>query len=266
MSHLQSHILIRILPPSLLIAALLITWQTLVWLTPPDAVRLIASPLEVAERLVMDAGLLLQRHIPITLLEAVIGLVLALLLGVLTAAALDLLPALRRAVYPVLVISQTIPIIAFAPLLILVFGFGIEPKIAVVVLFCFFPITVATLDGLQGTPSEVLSLMRSFGATRAQTWIKARFISALPSLFSGLRISATYAVTGALFGEWVTAQAGLGPYLLTGYRQGRSEQVFAAIFVVAVLSVILVVLVGVIERRLLAWHFHASGTWEDLSA
>jgi ABC-type nitrate/sulfonate/bicarbonate transport system permease component len=166
----------------------------------------------------------------------------------------------------VLVISQTIPIIAFAPLLILVFGFGIEPKIAVVVLFCFFPITVATLDGLQGTPSEVLSLMRSFGATRAQTWIKARFISALPSLFSGLRISATYAVTGALFGEWVTAQAGLGPYLLTGYRQGRSEQVFAAIFVVAVLSVILVVLVGVIERRLLAWHFHASGTWEDLSA
>ena len=123
-----------------------------------------------------------------------------------------------------LIASQTIPIIALAPVLILMFGFGIEPKVTVVVLFCVFPITIATLDGLTATDPAAVLLLHSMGASRWDIWRKARLPSALPGLFSGLRIAATYSVTGAIFGEYVSSNYGLGQYMRLAYAAAHVDQ------------------------------------------
>ncbi len=194
-----------------------------------------------------------------------IGLVLALVLGVTLGAVIDFSPLLRRALYPLLVTSQTIPLFAIAPLLIIWFGFGLEPKVAVVVLVCFFPVVVSTADGLASADPDLLALLRAMGATRRQTWLKVRFPAALPSLFSGLRIAATYSVIGAIFGEWVGAQYGLGVYLQRSFSAARTAQVFAAIAVTSALSIALFGVVWLAERLALPW-YHTSGRqahWEE---
>ncbi len=220
-----------------------------------SVVRVIPSPAQVFEAMIRTRDTLLTQHIPQTMLETVIGLALALVLGVAVAALLDFSPLLKRVAYPLLVVSQTIPIVALAPVLILIFGFGIEPKVFVVVLFCFFPIAVTTIDGLTATDPDLVALLRAMGASRGQVWRKVRFPSALPSLFSGLRVAATYSVTGAIFGEYVTSQYGLGQYLRSAFSSFASDQVFAAIVITALLSIGLVAVVIVVERLVLPWFF-----------
>ncbi|NLX08372.1 MAG: ABC transporter permease [Chloroflexi bacterium] len=199
--------------------------------------------------------LLLEEHIPETLWETVAGLSIALVLGVLLAALMDFSRILRWILYPLLVVSQTIPTFALAILLILVFGFGSGPKIMVVVLFCFFPITLNTFAGLQSSDPELLSLLRAMGASSFQSWTKARLPAAMPSFFSGLRIAATYSVVGAIFGEYITAQRGLGVFLKRSYSSYQIDQAYLAILVTAVLSLLLVVLVNLIERLALRWYY-----------
>ncbi len=240
--------------PALVLMGLVVAWEVLAK-ADASTVRIIPAPTEVLDAMVRTRESLLTRHIPQTLTETLIGLGIALALGVGLAALLDLFGALKRALYPLLVVSQTIPIVAIAPVLILVFGFGIEPKIVVVVLFCFFPIVVATLDGLTSTDPDLVALLRAMGATRGQIWRKARFPAALPSLFSGLRIAATYSVTGAIIGEYITSQFGLGQYLRSAYSTGRVDQGFAAIVITAVLSIGLVATVSIIERMALPWYY-----------
>jgi ABC-type nitrate/sulfonate/bicarbonate transport system permease component len=162
---------------------------------------------------------------------------------------------LKRAVYPLLVVSQTIPVIALAAVLIIAFGFGIWPKVIVVILFCFFPVAIATVDGLTATDPDLVALLKAMGATRWQIWRKVRFPATLPSFFSGLRIAATYSVTGATVGEFVASQYGLGTYLRSAINQSRNDQAFAAITITALLSIGLVVLVNVLERIALPWYF-----------
>jgi ABC-type nitrate/sulfonate/bicarbonate transport system permease component len=244
----------RSAPSLLLLSGSFAAWEALAS-ADSATIRLIPPPSAVFTAMANSADRLLRFHIPTTLYEALIGMLIALVVGVCAAAALDFLPLLRRAVYPLLVISQTIPLVAIAPLLILIFGFGVESKIVIVALFAFFPIAVATLDGLTGTDTELVALLKAMGATRGQIWRKVRLPSALPSLFSGLRIAATYAIGGAMIGEFVTAQYGLGQYLRQAFNQSRLDQGFAAVVIASALSVILVACVGLIERLFLSWYF-----------
>jgi ABC-type nitrate/sulfonate/bicarbonate transport system permease component len=204
---------------------------------------------------VRDVGLLVRDYIPITLLETGIGLILSLLIGVGVAALLDFSALLRRALYPLLIVSQTIPLFALAPVLILLLGFGIEPKITIVVLFCTFPIVISTLDGLQGSRPEHLALLQSFGARRDQIWRKVRWPAALPGLFSGLRIAATYSVTGAIVGEYISPTAGIGRYMRNAYQTFKTDEAFGAALTVIGLSLLIVGLVALLERVALPWVF-----------
>ncbi len=243
----------RLLLPAAVLVALTMVWELLVRLDA-STVTIIPAPSQVLDTMIRDRVTLLTRHIPQSMLETLIGLAIALVLGVALAALLDFSPGLKRAVYPLLVISQTIPIVALAALLIIMFGFGIEPKVIVVVLFCFFPISISTIDGLTATDPDLVALLRAMGASRLQIWRKVRFPAALPSLFSGLRIAATYSVTGAIVGEYITSQFGLGQYLRSALRGGRNDQAFASIVITSLLSILLVALVGVAERIALPWY------------
>lgn len=205
----------------------------------------------------LHGDLLLNQHIPQTLWETLTGLSIALVLGVVIAALMDFSRVLRWVLYPILIISQTIPIFAVAILLILIFGFGSGPKIMVVVLFCFFPITLNTFAGLQAADPKLLSLLRAMGASSMQTWTKARLPAAMPSFFSGLRIAATYSVVGAIFGEYITAQQGLGVYLKRSYASFQLDQAYLAILLTALLSLLLVLLVNLVERLTLRWYYSA---------
>jgi ABC-type nitrate/sulfonate/bicarbonate transport system permease component len=206
---------------------------------------------------------LLEQHIPATLWVTVTGLSMAIALGLFLAAMMDLVPLARWILYPLLIISQTIPIFAVAVILILLFGFEFGPKIIVVTLFCFFPITINTLSGFQSVNPLHTSLLRSLGANPLQLWWKVRLPTALPSFFSGLRIAATYSVVGAVIGEYVGAGDGLGKFLQRSYRSFASDQVFLAVVIIAVLSMLFVVLTTLIELLVLRWRYAGRQSYRE---
>jgi ABC-type nitrate/sulfonate/bicarbonate transport system permease component len=174
-------------------------------------------------------------------------------LAIAAAIALDRWRPVRRAVEPLLVTSQTIPVVAIAPLFVIWFGFGLLPKVLIVVLVTFFPVTIALLDGFGRVDPEAMDLMRSMGASARQTFRKLRWPAALPSLFTGLRISVVYAVIGAIFGEYVGATQGLGIWMKLAQNSFRTDIVFGAILLTAIVSVALYVGVGIVERAVVPW-------------
>lgn len=230
----------------------LILWEVIVRVASIDPVFL-PAPSRVLLATWRSAGLL-AIHTRQTLLEAAIGLLLALVSGCALGVLIDLSPLLRRMIYPPLVVSQTIPMIALAPLLVLWFGFGITPKLLVVALVCFFPIAVAMADGLGSAEPDMTRLLLTMGATRRQLFWKVRLPQSLSYLFSGLKIAVTYGVIGAIFGEYVGAYEGLGILMQTAKNSFRTDIVFAAILVTAVLSIGLFLLVSALERLMLPWH------------
>jgi ABC-type nitrate/sulfonate/bicarbonate transport system permease component len=242
-------------PAFVLTIALLAFWELYVragQISP----RILPAPTEVVQALI-DNWDIISVHTLQTLLETVLGMGAAILLGLFLAILLDISVWVRRAVYPLLVTSQTIPMIALAPLLLIWFGFSLEPKVIVVTLYCFFPIAVACADGLLGTDPDLIRLMRSMRASRWQILWLVRLPGAMPSFFSGLRIAATYSVTGAIFGEYVGAYQGLGIYMELAAHSFAIVLVFAAILVTAVLSLLLFGLVALIERIALPWYHSA---------
>ncbi len=242
-------------PAFVLTIALLAFWELYVragQISP----RILPAPTAVVQALI-DNWNIISVHTLQTLLETVLGMVAAILLGLFLAVLLDVSTWVRRAVYPLLVTSQTIPMIALAPLMLIWFGFSLEPKVIVVTLYCFFPIAVACADGLLGTDPDLIRLMRSMRASRWQILWLVRLPGAMPSFFSGLRIAATYSVTGAIFGEYVGAYQGLGIYMELAAHSFAIVLVFAAILVTAVLSLLLFGLVALIERIALPWYHSA---------
>ena len=242
-------------PAFVLTIALLAFWELYVragQISP----RILPAPTAVVQALI-DNWNIISVHTLQTLLETVLGMVVAILLGLFLAVLLDISTWVRRAVYPLLVTSQTIPMIALAPLMLIWFGFSLEPKVIVVTLYCFFPIAVACADGLLGTDPDLIRLMRSMRASRWQILWLVRLPGAMPSFFSGLRIAATYSVTGAIFGEYVGAYQGLGIYMELAAHSFAIVLVFAAILVTAVLSLLLFGLVALIERIALPWYHSA---------
>lgn len=208
---------------------------------------------------------LLWSHLRPTLLASVSGLLLATLLGVATAMAMHSSKLLKQIFYPYLVVSQTVPVIAVAPLIVLWFGYGISAKVFVVVVMCFFPVALGLFDGLKQVSQEQLRLLRSMGANGWQTYRYLKVPASLPAFFTGLKLAATYSVMGAVIGEWLGGNAGLGIYLTRSTKSFRTEQVFAAIILIILLSLFLFGIVALLDRLLLGWHYKKIDEYEDTS-
>lgn len=182
-----------------------------------------------------------------------IGFVAGALFGIIAAVPLHLLPSVRESIYPLLILSQNIPIIVLAPLLVIWFGFGLLPKVIVITLVCFFPITVAALDGFKQAPVELKHYMLMAGASKSQLFWKLELPYALPSLFSGLKISATYSVMGAVISEWLGAKQGIGVYMTFASSSFRTDRVFVAIFTIMLLSILFFLFIVLLEKAIIRW-------------
>lgn len=254
------------LSPLILVLAILGVWEWACWnwQIPP---WLLPAPSQIV-RAAGEARTILLPHVRQTLLETWLGLLLALIAGLALAVTIDVSPLLKRAIYPLLVVSQTVPIIAVAPLLVIWLGYGILPKVLVVSLVCFFPIVVSTADGLHAADPELIALVRTMGASRYQIFRKIRVPGALPGFFSGMKIAITYSVIGAIIGEWVGASQGLGVFMLRASNSFRTDWVFAAIAIVSLLSIVLFLVVTVLERLALPWYYSSAREeqWEELAA
>jgi ABC-type nitrate/sulfonate/bicarbonate transport system permease component len=239
------------LPPVVFLIALIGAWELYVR-ARGIADYVLPAPSQVWRALV-DMAPDLGPDIRATVIEATLGLGLAAVTGVVFAAVIALWQFARRAVYPLLVISQTVPALVLAPILIVWLGFGLLPKVVVVALVGFFPIVVSTVDGLVGADPERIDLVRSFGAGRFERLRLVQVPSALPSFFAGLKIAATYAVVGAVIGEWMGSSEGLGLVMTRASRAFRTDRVFAAIVVVALVSLALFAAVSLLARFATPW-------------
>ena len=220
--------------PVLVLAAVLLFWEAAVRLFQIP-LYVLPSPGEVLKALASER-VTLWNHSLVTVAEALLGMGISLVLAIILGILMDAFPSLRQVIYPILVVTQTIPMIVLAPILIIYLGFGLTPKILTVVLMCFFPIAVSFTDGMAQLDPEYLHLTRSFGAG---TWTSYRLVkipAAVPALISGLKVAATYSISGAVVGEWIGAQKGLGYYLLRVKNGYMLDKVFACVLVIIFLS------------------------------
>jgi len=231
--------------------ALIGIWQAVASLPGVDLT--LASPVQTVRAMVDDRGLLFH-NAWITLVEVLLGLAIAVAAGTAAAVGMHLVRPLREAAYPLLIASQAIPVVVIAPLLVLAFDYGMGPKLTTVALVCFFPVTVNLVDGLRSVDPDLIKLMRSMGASRLATLWKVELPSALPYLFSGLRVAATVSVIGAVFGEWAEAQDGLGHLVLLGINQLLTPRVWAGVTILMLMAVGLFVLVTLAERIAVPWN------------
>jgi putative hydroxymethylpyrimidine transport system permease protein len=235
----------------LVIVVLLGGWEAYARLGGVDNF-LLPAPTEVATALWTDRGLLFDSLL-VTGREVVLGLALALVVGAGLAIALHFSGALRRAIYPLLVASQAVPIVTIAPLLVVWFGFGILPKLVIVALVCFFPIVVTTLDGLASIDPEQHKLLRTLGASRWQVFRWAEAPAALPAALSGAKIAVAIGGIAAVFAEYSGSESGLGHLLLQAIPQLETARAWAAVFVLAALAITCFSLLSFAERRLAPW-------------
>jgi putative hydroxymethylpyrimidine transport system permease protein len=247
----------RWLAPALLLATLVGLWQIL---ADTGALAnllgledfLVPSPSQIATALWENRSLLAD-NAWVTLQEVLLGFALALAVGLALALALHLSRTLRSAVYPLLVASQTVPIIVIAPILVVWFGYGMGPKLGIIALVCFFPITVNTLDGLRSVDPEAIKMMRTLDASRWQILRRVEAPSALPFTFSGAKIAVAVAVIGAVFGEWAGASEGLGWLLRNDNDLLQTARMFASVVILSLMAIALFALLALAERRLVRW-------------
>lgn len=237
----------RNIPSITAVAALLIIWQ-LFCTTGLIPSYMLPSPIEVIQAFADELPLLLENSF-ITLQEAFIGLFLGVSVGFCAAVLMDTFDILYKAFYPLLIITQTIPSVAIAPLLVLWFGYEMTPKIVLIVISTFFPVTVGILDGFRNADKDAIGLLRSMGASRLQIFRYIKFPSALPQLFSGLRIAAAYSVVGAVISEWLGGFGGLGVYMTRVKKAFAFDKMFAVIFLISAISLALMALVGFAEKK-----------------
>jgi putative hydroxymethylpyrimidine transport system permease protein len=248
---------LRWLLPALIVCALLGLWQLAAdWHVLADALGiepfLIPSPSEIAQALWEDRSLLAD-NAWVTLQEVVLGFLCAVAAGLGFALLLHLSETLRRAFYPLLVASQTVPVIVVAPILVVWFGFGIGPKLAIIALICFFPITVNTLDGLRSVDPDAVKMMRTLDASRLGVLRRVEAPTALPYAFSGAKIAVAVAVIGAVFGEWSGATEGLGVVMDRANAQLLVPRLFAAVVVLSAMAIALFALLALLEKRVVRW-------------
>lgn len=214
---------------------------------------IIPAPTGVVLWMIDNSHALFLEHLPITMLEFFIGFVIATIGGILLALGMFYSTVLEKMLYPAVLISQMIPIIALSPIFVLWFGYEIWSKVAVTVLISFFPIVVGTYDGLKSVDIKYVELMRSMGASSWHIFSKLRIQMALPSLLSGIKLAIVYALVGATIGEWLGASEGLGYYSRRMSGNLNAEGVFAAITILTVMGILLFALITFIEKRLFRW-------------
>jgi ABC-type nitrate/sulfonate/bicarbonate transport system permease component len=244
--------IVRIIKQIIPFAAIVLLWQ-MVCLFNFVPEFMLPSPIRVLSALASDITLLL-RHLLSTLYEAVTGLVLAAAASFLLAVILDVSHLLKQSLTPLLLVTQTIPTIALAPLLILWMGYGIAPKITLVFIVCFFPMTIGLSGAFAQTDPDAIRLMKTMGASRRQIYRYLKIPQGLPAFFSGLKISGSYSIIGAVIAEWLGGDSGLGVYMIRVRRSYSFDKMFAVILLVSVLSILLIKLIGIIEKHALPYN------------
>lgn len=237
--------------PTLLLLFLLMVWHFVTEIELVPAFML-PSPLDVI-RAFIDSLPELMGHARISLTEAFLGLGLSIALAFVIALLMDRFDILFKALNPILVITQTIPTVAIAPLLVLWLGYDMAPKITLVVLTCFFPMTIALLGGFKASDTDAINLMRAMGAKKWQIYRYIKLPNALPGFFSGLRISVSYAIVGAVIAEWLGGNSGLGVYMTRVRKSYAFDKMFAVIFLIVILSLLLMKCVELWERKAMPW-------------
>lgn len=238
-------------PALISVGAVVLAWETYAAFSGISPTTL-PAPSRVAAQVMEHRGALLDNAIP-TLGATLLGFACSLAAALVFSILIDFFRPLRRALMPVFVISQTVPLVAIAPLIVLWFGFGLAPKIMLVALVTFFPMLVALSQGYEATDRDIEALLASMGASRAKIFRLARLPSALPYFFAGLRISITYAVVGAIFAEYAGAAKGLGIYILNAKNNFRPDLVLAAVLVSATLTLVLFGTTMLVQRVAMPW-------------
>jgi len=226
-------------------------WEAIVRLGLVDPL-ILPAPTQVLDSLWTDRGLLAP-DLAVTTWEVLLGLAAAIAAGAAIGVAMHVSPRARRALRPLVIGSQAVPVPVIAPLIILVLGFGLAPKVLLVALVCFFPVAINLYDGLRDTDADARKLLRSLDASRWQTLRMLELPSALPATFTGIKIAAAVAVIGAVFGEWSGSDAGLGHALLTANGQLETARAFAATLLLFLLAVVLYAVFALLERRVVDW-------------
>ncbi len=217
---------------------------------------ILPSPSAIVKALYVNRAILLE-HTKITVIEAGVGFIFAILFAVILAAIMNKSKLLKDMIYPILVISQTVPIIALAPLFMIWLGFGILPKIVIVVLVCFFPITISVTEGLETVDQDMINLMKVMKASPREIFFKVQLPATLPTFFSGLKIAATYSIMGAVIGEWVGAKSGLGVYMTRAMSSFKTDALFADILIIVVLSILVFKVIEYIGKVIMPWNTKA---------
>lgn len=239
------------LPAAAALCLLILLWQFL-YQSGAVPAYMLPSPIQVVKALFTDFPTIL-RHAVVTLQEAFYGLCIGVVLAFVMATLMDHFRILNKALYPIMIITQTIPTIAIAPLLVLWMGFYMAPKITLVVITTFFPITVGLLDGYKSVDKDSIDLMRAMGASKVQIFFHVKLPAALPQFFSGLKISASYAVVGAVISEWLGGFEGLGVYMTRVSKAYAFDKMFAVIIFIVIISLLLMFTVNLIKTISLPW-------------
>jgi len=233
------------------IALVLIVWQAICSLGFVESFML-PSPIQVVQAFVSEFPSLME-HSVITLAEAFLGLALGILLGFVMAVLMDQFEPLYQACYPLIVLTQTIPTVAIAPLLVLWFGYEMTPKVILIVITTFFPITIGLLNGFRSVDPDSINLLRAMGAGRWQIFSHIKLPGAMSQFFSGLRISASYAVVGAVISEWLGGFGGLGVYMTRVKKAFAFDKMFAVIFLISIISLLLMKGVDLMQKKCMPW-------------
>lgn len=233
------------------ILVILVIWQAVssLGLVPG---YMLPSPIQVLKAFVQEFPLLMENS-RVTLLEALIGLVCGVSFGFVMAVLMDRFETLYKAFYPLVVLTQTIPTVAIAPLLVLWFGYEMLPKIILIVIATFFPITVGVLDGFRSADKDTMNLLRSMGASRFQIFRYVKLPGAMGQFFASLRISAAYSVVGAVISEWLGGFSGLGVYMTRVKKAFSFDKMFAVIFLISLISLLLMKLVDYLQKKCMPW-------------
>lgn len=239
------------LPAAILVLLLLMVWQAAA--IGMDAAYILPSPAQVLRRLWELRKPLFCAHLPATMSVVGIGLLISIVLGLALAILMDLSPVAEKALYPLVIASQTIPTTALAPLFVLWFGYSIWSKVLVTVLMTFFPVTITVFDGFRSVRADMKDLMTSFGANPGQIFLKLKLPAVMPYFFSALKIAIPLSIIGAAIGEWLGAQSGLGYFSRRMMTQLDGAGVFAPILLLSAAAMLLVALVNLVERRVIIW-------------
>ncbi len=239
------------LPALLLLFALLLVWQAAA--VKMNAAYILPTPIQILRKLWELRTVLLTVHLPATMGVTALGLLISLVLGVGLAVLMDASTLCRKALYPLVVASQTIPTTAIAPLFVLWFGYGVWSKVLVAVLITFFPITITVYDGLQSARVEMAELLLTYGATKWDVFCKIKMPCTLPYLFSAIKMAIPISIIGAAIGEWLGAQSGLGYFSRRMMTQLDGAGVFAPIVLLSAVAMLAVGLVSLLERKVVRW-------------